>query len=335
MSGFSMTLTAVTAFGVTVLLGIILIPYLKKLKFGQTIREDGPTWHQAKQGTPTMGGLMFFFGITAAALAGFFWCAANEPGLISKTETIRLFAGLAMAIAFGGIGFIDDYIKVVKKRNLGLTAKQKILLQILVTAAFLTVMGIWGADSGESMTALKLPFIGSVELSYFYYPIMGLFIIFFVNAVNLTDGIDGLCTSVTFVVAVFFILATGFFAMPGMNVLALALGAGCVGFLVFNAYPARVFMGDTGSFFLGGVVLALGFGTKNEFLLLLTGFVYCFEALSVILQVISFKTTGKRIFKMSPIHHHFEMSGWKETKIVSVFSGVALITSVIAFIFFK
>lgn len=328
MSGFSMTITAVISFGVTVLLGLILIPYLKKLKFGQTIREEGPSWHKAKQGTPTMGGLMFIISITTAALAGFFWAISSESKAVSGEETIRFFAGLGMALGFGGIGFIDDYIKVVKKRNLGLTAKQKIVLQIVVTAAFLAVMYFFGGNS----TSVRIPFFGDLELGVFYFIIMGLFIIYFVNAVNLTDGIDGLCTSVTFVVAIFFVLTTGYFAMTTMNILAIALAAGCVGFLVYNAHPAKVFMGDTGSFFFGGMVLALGFGTKNEILLILAGFVYCFEALSVVLQVISFKTTGKRIFKMSPIHHHFEMTGWKENKIVLVFSGITLIGCVLAFL---
>lgn len=320
-----MILTAAVAFVVTALAGKLLIPFLHKLHFGQSIREDGPTWHKSKQGTPTMGGIMFILGSVAAALIGYAVFALTDKGLADPLEQMQFFGGIVMALLFGLIGFLDDYIKVVKKRNLGLTAWQKIIGQVLVTALYLTALYI----AGDRSTIINVPFLGQWDLGFFYYPILGILIIGIVNSVNLTDGIDGLCGSITFIVAVFFMVVSTIAGQYGMKILATALAAACIGFLVYNLHPAKVFMGDTGSLFLGGMVVALGFGMNMEFILFFAGFIYCCESLSVILQVISFKTTGKRIFRMSPIHHHFELGGMSENKIVVLFSGITLIMCVI------
>ena len=327
---FSIILTAVVAFGITVLCGILLIPVLRRLKFGQSILEEGPSWHKSKQGTPTMGGIMFIAGIAVAVIAGYFLLLADNYAFKGTLELMQLFGGLVMALLFGLVGFLDDYIKVVKKRNLGLTAWQKIVGQVLVTALYLAAL----YAAGDRSTIINVPFLGQWDLGLFYYPVLGILISGIVNSVNLTDGIDGLCSSVTFVAAIFFMIVSAFTGQAGMSILSTALAAGCVGFLVFNAHPAKVFMGDTGSLFLGGMVVALGFGMNMEFILFFAGFVYCCESLSVILQVISFKTTGKRIFKMSPIHHHFEMSGFSENKIVLLFSAVTFVMCVIGFFAF-
>ena len=327
---FSIILTAVVAFGITVLCGILLIPVLRRLKFGQSILEEGPSWHKSKQGTPTMGGIMFIAGIAVAVIAGYFLLLADNYAFKGTLELMQLFGGLVMALLFGLVGFLDDYIKVVKKRNLGLTAWQKIVGQVLVTALYLAAL----YAAGDRSTIINVPFLGQWDLGLFYYPVLGILIIGIVNSVNLTDGIDGLCSSVTFVAAIFFMIVSAYTGQAGMSILSTALAACCVGFLVFNAHPAKVFMGDTGSLFLGGMVVALGFGMNMEFILFFAGFVYCCESLSVILQVISFKTTGKRIFKMSPIHHHFEMSGFSENKIVLRFSAVTFVMCVIGFFAF-
>lgn len=329
MASIATVLTAVAGFVVTAILGIILIPILRRLKFGQTIKEDGPTWHAYKQGIPTMGGIMFVGGVIVAVVIGYLSAASFDNELLSiSKETTRLILGVALALAFGLIGFLDDYIKVVKKQNLGLRAKQKIALQILVTAAFLAALYLMG----DTSTVVNVPFLGQWEMGILYYPIMGILIIGIVNSANLTDGIDGLLGSVTFVIAIFFMIASAVMRIRGMNILSTALAASCVGFLIFNSYPAKVIMGDTGSFFLGGMVVALAFGIDMPFILFFVAFIYCVESLSVILQVISFKTTGKRIFKMSPIHHHFEMCGMSETKIVAMFSGVTVLMCVIAYL---
>lgn len=323
MNGLSTVVTAVVAFTVTVIAGFLLIPRLRRLRYGQTIREDGPKWHQNKQGTPTMGGILFISGSVLGVVAG--CLCLNIAGVSAPTEPVqmvRIYGGLVMALLFGLIGFLDDYIKVVKKRNLGLKARQKLLLQILVTALYLAAAWL----AGDRSTITTVPFLGEWDMGWLYYPVMGVLIVGIVNSVNLNDGIDGLCGSVTFVVGVFFMIATGLMGLMGLNVLATALAASCVGFLLFNVHPAKVFMGDTGSLFLGGMVVALGFGLRMEFLLFFCGFVYCCESLSDIIQVCYFKAThGKRIFKMAPIHHHFEMCGWSENKIVVTFSLVTVV----------
>lgn len=333
MNGLLPVFAAVAGFGVTALIGIIVIPYLRKLKFGQTIREIGPAWHKSKQGTPTMGGIMIAIGVffavaltfTIAALSG-----SNNLMLQSKdsmTMTLLL-AGLGLAIGMGLVGFIDDYIKVVKKQNLGLTARQKTFMQLLVAACYLLSLKLGGVNS------TWIPFVGDIDVSagagLLFWPLALVFIYGFTNAVNLTDGIDGLASAVTLVIAAFFMLASGILNFYTMNVLSSALAGACIGFLVWNAHPAKVFMGDTGSLFLGGMVIALSFGIGRPILLVLAGVVYLLEALSVVLQVFYYKLTKKRLFKMSPIHHHFEMSGWSEEKIVLSFSIVAFVGCALA-----
>lgn len=325
-------LAALIAFGVTALLGFVVIPFLKKLHFGQTILDIGPKWHKGKQGTPTMGGIMIAAGVllslalsvTAAMLSN----AALSDELRDRYRMTSLVAGVALALLMGGIGFIDDYIKVVKKRNLGLTARQKTFLQLLVSAGYLASLFLAG------MKTTYIPFVGDIEIDrgagLIFWPIALMFIYGFTNAVNLTDGLDGLASSVTLVVACAMMLAAGRLNNAGMNVLASALGGACVGFIFWNAKPARVFMGDTGSMFLGGMVVALSFGIGRPILLLLAGSLYFIEAISVMLQVGYYKLTKKRLFKMAPLHHHFEMCGWSEEKIVLLFSFIAAIGCILA-----
>ena len=326
---FAVIIAAVIGFGVTAVSGFFFIPFLKKLKYGQTILDIGPSWHKSKQGTPTMGGLMFILGIILAVICGFITMLISDktPDAIKNLSNIRLIAGIIMALAFGALGFIDDYIKVVKKRNLGLTAKQKMLAQILIAVCYLATLYL----GGDRNTLVRFPFLGNVDFGFLYYPFAAFVIVGFVNAVNLTDGIDGLASSVTFVAALGFMAMSLILRESAMNMLAAALAGGCLGFLLFNFHPAKVFMGDTGSMFLGGLVVALAFGLQRPLLLVLCGIIYLIETGSVMLQVTYFKLThGKRIFKMSPIHHHFEMSGWSEVKIVIVFSLVTLIGSIVA-----
>ena len=321
MDNMAFLLTTLVSFGVTALLGIVMIPYLHRLKFGQTILDIGPAWHKKKQGTPTMGGIMFIIGVTIAVVTGYATLAVTNPGLLADTRSnLRLFAGMAMALAFAAIGFLDDYIKVVRKRNMGLTARQKYLMQLVVGVFYLTMLYL----SGDISTEITVPFFGQLRLGLLYYVLAMIIITGFANAVNLTDGIDGLASSVTFVYALTFLIIAGILRFAQTGLMACALAGGCLGFLVWNFYPAKVFMGDTGSLFFGGLVVALAFDVGVPLLLVFAGVIYWCEAFSVILQVISFKTTGKRIFKMSPIHHHFEMSGWSEIKIVTVFSIVTL-----------
>ncbi len=323
---------AVISFGVTALLGKWMVPYLHKINFGQTIREVGPKWHQKKSGTPTMGGFMFIIGIfvASAVCLPIYFAASNQSALDTLMRT-KLIGGLLMALGFGAIGFFDDYIKVVKKRNLGLNVKQKLVLQFLVAGAYLYSLYLAGAG-----TTTMVPFVGGVNLGIWYWIIAFLGIVAMVNAVNFTDGIDGLNGSVTFFVALFFLLLAGILSVNGMDIVAAATAGGCLGFLIWNFNPAKVFMGDTGSLFLGGMVCALGFGINMPILLVPLGIVYICEILSVVLQVTYFKAThGKRLFKMSPIHHHFEMCGWSEVKIcvsfslVTVVFGAAVIASVL------
>ncbi len=316
---------AVIAFAITALLGKWMIPFLHKLKFGQTIREIGPSWHKNKQGTPTMGGLMFIIGIVAAVFASIPMLHALQ---ISETwlMQVKVYGGLGMAVGFGAIGFMDDYISIVKKRNLGLTEKQKLVLQFAVAAAYLGTVYLAGGD-----TTTLIPFFGRVDLGVFYYILAALGIVFLVNAVNFTDGIDGLNSIVSFFAFLFLALCAGVLSMTGLSVMGVASAAACIGFLIWNFHPAKVFMGDTGSLFLGGMVCALAFGMDLHVLLLPIGFVYLCEIVSVMLQVSYFKAThGKRLFKMSPIHHHFEMCGWSEVKICAVFGAVALLGGVLA-----
>ena len=325
MNSILFVTVTVAAFAITALLGRWLIPELHKLKFGQTIREVGPKWHKNKQGTPTMGGLMFILGIAVAMMACLpvFYTLGVEETFLMK---VKVFVGLGMAVAFGAIGFMDDYISILKKRNLGLTEKQKLVLQFAVAAAYFLSLGLAGEP-----TATTIPFVGQLDLGWFYYILAAIVLVGLVNAVNFTDGIDGLNSTVSFFVFLALSLCAGALSMTGLTALGLAAAAGCVGFLLWNWHPAKVFMGDTGSLFLGGMVGALAFGLDMPILLLPVGLVYWAEILSVVLQVTYFKSThGKRLFKMSPIHHHFEMCGWSEVKICLVFGLVALIGGAIA-----
>ena len=320
MFGITSGVAAILSFAITALLGFVFIPFLKRLHFGQTIKEIGPTWHKSKQGTPMMGGLMFVIGMTVAAVTVFLMFPQEErSALLNQGQmNARLIGGYVMALASGFMGFMDDYIKGVKKQNLGLRARDKIAMQVLITVGYLLTLYL----AGDHSTVVWFPFLGAVDFGLFYYPFSAFLIIGFVNAVNLTDGIDGLATSVTFIYALAFVFLSGLLGMKEFSVLSIVIAAGCLGFLVWNFHPAKVFMGDTGSMFLGGLVVALAFGVGMPLLLLLCGLVYLCEALSVMFQVPSFKLTGKRIFKMSPIHHHFELCHFSENQIVALFSFV-------------
>ena len=309
-------LAIVIAAVITGLLGYFMVPFLHKIKFGQTIREVGPSWHKNKQGTPTMGGIMFIIGSSVAAVIciAFLWL---NGGAETQLMFVKVVAGALMAVGFGIVGFLDDYISIKKHRNLGLTEIQKLILQFIIVGAYLLSVALAGGT-----TETVIPFLGSVDL--------GFFIVGMVNAVNFTDGIDGLNTSVTLVVALVFSVISMLLNRVGLSLYAAAIVGAMIGFLFWNANPAKVFMGDTGSLFLGGAVCALAFGVDMPILLILIGIIYIVEILSVVLQVTYFKIShGKRIFKMAPIHHHFEMCGWNENKICFVFSGVTLFAGII------
>lgn len=296
---------------VSLLLGPVVIPRLTQLKFGQAIREEGPQSHLVKQGTPTMGGFIFITSFLFV-LAVFF---------VNLTNVI--FVILSMVL-FGGIGFIDDYLKVVRKHNLGLRSKQKLGLQLL--AAFL--MTAFAVQFG---TDTILPFgIGIVDMGMWFFPIVIFIFLAVDNAVNLTDGLDGLATSVTAVIMVFFAIVSALQEQYGLMWSAFAMTGALLGYLRYNWYPAKVFMGDTGSLALGGMVTAYALALKIPFFIPIFGIVYVIENISVIIQVLYYKMTKKRFFKMAPIHHHFELTGWKEVKIVVVFTLVTVVASIIA-----
>lgn len=317
-------ITAVLCFGITALLGFVAIPALKRLKFGQTILDIGPAWHKSKNGTPTMGGVMFITGVVISFAAGIaiMWASgAISMDGVGSQNLAKAISAVIMALLFGFVGFVDDLIKVKKKQNEGLKPMQKIIMQVLIIAAFFTSHII----AGDSSTVIDFPFLGQLDFGIFYYIIMGLGILYLVNAVNLTDGVDGLCSSVTLVYCAAYVLICSLVGMAEMGLVAAAAGAGCLGFMAWNLHPAKVMMGDTGSMFLGGIVTAVGIGTGTEFIMVICCAVYIWEALSVLIQMTYFKITkGKRLFKMTPIHHSFEMRGWKEGKIVAVFSAIEL-----------
>ena len=313
---------AVGGFAVTAVTCWLLIPALHRLHFGQTIREEGPTWHNKKNGTPTMGGLGFIFGILVTL--GLVWVIfhSRAPQVLGPQQLAAGMRVLCLAFGSGVIGFLDDFIKVVKHRNLGLTAPQKIVLQVAVTVGFLVGLHALGLLS----TQVMLPVFGTVELGVFFYPIAFFGTIFMVNAVNLTDGLDGLCTSVTFVSMLGYLLAGSLLGFVHVSVIASAAAGACAGFLLWNFYPAKVFMGDTGSMFFGGLVTALAFVMDRPELVLFFGIVYIWDAITVVIQRLYFKAThGKRIFKMTPIHHAFEMRGWREVKIDGFFALLAAV----------
>lgn len=292
----------------------LLIPFLRKLKFGQTILEDGPTWHEKKQGTPTMGGMGFILS-TVVASAIFI-------------RDIRGGGILLCAVLFGVIGFIDDYIKVVKKRNKGFSAGQKFAAQTIVSLAYaIFLYRVFG------QTATRIPFTEiELNLGIGYIPFVMLVLLATTNSANLTDGLDGLASGVGSIVALFFAVATASFGDNSASVVSGALAGGLLGFLIYNAHPAKVFMGDTGSLFIGGAISAAAISCGLEIFIIMSAFVFLFEALSVIIQVGVYKKTKKRVFKMAPVHHHFEMCGWKETKVVAVFCLITLILCVISYL---
>lgn len=306
-------LAAIFAAGLVLCIGPLLIPELHKLKFGQSIREEGPKSHQAKSGTPTMGGIMIILAIVVATVAA----APLSPAVL-----------LALFITLGHfvLGFLDDYIKVVKKRNLGLKAKQKMLGQILIAIVTMIVgTRVLGID-----TTIWIPIADvNVDIGVGYYFLVLFVLVGTSNAVNLTDGLDGLAAGTVAIASGAYALVCYMTGHYDLAIFSVAMMMACLAFLRFNAHPAKVFMGDTGSLALGGAVAAVGILTHTEILLAVIGFVFVCEALSVIIQVISFKTTGKRVFRMSPIHHHFELGGWKETKVVFVFWMVGLVASIV------
>lgn len=320
---------AVVAFVISAVIGKFLVPALRRWKAGQSIKEDGPTWHMSKQGTPTMGGLMFILATIIVVLA------VNGPAILSGDWTSVIV--LVFALVFGAIGFLDDYAKIKKKENTGLTAGQKFLLQLAAAILFIVLLRKCGILSPN----LYVPFFGvELHLPWVVYLIFAVLVITgTVNAVNITDGLDGLSSSVTLPVCAFFAAAFGWAwvkwqqsGTAGMAVFAAALFGGLVGFLLYNHYPAKVFMGDTGSLFLGGAVCGMAFALDLPLILILVGIIYIIETLSDIIQVTYFKAThGKRIFRMAPLHHHLEMGGWNEKKVVFVFASISLVFCILAF----
>ena len=311
-------ITGGVSFVLTALIGFLILPVLRALKAGQSIREVGPTWHNNKAGTPMMGGLMFIFSLVICLLVA-----------IPTLQDYSVFYVLALSLCFGFVGFLDDFTKIKFKRNLGLTSIQKALLQMAVSAIFLYLL----YQQGTLESSIYIPFL---NVSFAVHPMVYIFFAMFVmvgcvNAVNLTDGVDGLSSSVTVPVMVFFTAAAVLRERWDLALMPAALVGGLIAYLFYNWHPAKVFMGDTGSLFLGGAVCGLAFALNMPLILILVGIVYIMETLSVILQVGYFKLThGKRLFKMSPIHHHFEMCGWKEVKIVLVFSAVSGLACLLA-----
>lgn len=338
-------IVSLLSFALAGLLGIWLVPFLHRIKFGQPIKvQDGPKWHEKKQGTPTMGGFMFIISTLVCLVAGYCiyrWkCGINITEKDNINSALTVLSCLIFSLLFALLGFIDDYIKVAKKDNHGLTPKQKMILQFLFGGAFLGALYAFG----DTSTVIDLSFI-SFDIGIFYYPLMVVVIIYLTNAVNLTDGVDGLCGTVTFVAMLVFTVACSILKFNELSIFTMAVAGGCLGFLLWNFNPAKCFMGDTGSMFLGASVTAVGLVLHKHLLLLLVSLVYILEALSVVIQVSYFKYTakkhfketgesgkGKRIFKMTPIHHHFELSGFSEYKIVITFSLFGLVAGILGII---
>ena len=307
-----LALIPVTAFIVCALIGPVLIPYLHKLKFGQSIRECGPASHMKKSGTPTMGGLMMLAALVLALCWGKF--------------TPHVLMALVLTLGHALIGFLDDYIKVVMKRNLGLTAKQKFLLQFILAGAY-----VYFAETHLQNTTLWVPLLNvTFDFGWAYYALAFILLVGTTNAVNLTDGLDGLVSFVSVPVTLAYAFIAYMQGMLDVSGFALGLTGACLGFLLFNRHPAQVFMGDTGSLALGGGVAALALLTHTELLLVIIGGIYVAEATSVIIQVAYFRLTGgKRFFRMAPLHHHFELGGWKEVKVVECFTIVSFLLSAV------
>lgn len=295
----------------------LLIPFLRRLKFGQSIREEGPKAHMKKTGTPTMGGLAIIFAIVVSTLVMVF--KFTEP-------TFKTYLLLLILVGFGLLGFLDDFIKVALKRNLGLTSLQKLIGQIVIAAIFYIVYMNQGLPTTVSIPLTDI----SIDLGWGYLLFVVFWLVGFSNAVNLTDGLDGLVSGTSAIAFGAFAILAWNIAEYEVAIFSVVVVGAVLGFLVFNAHPAKVFMGDTGSLALGGAIATVAILTKLEILLIIIGFVFVMETLSVIIQVISFKTTGKRVFKMSPLHHHYELSGWSEWKVVSTFWSVGLLCAILA-----
>ncbi len=319
--------TIIIAFVITLILGPLIIPYLKRLKVGQMIREEGPQSHKSKSGTPTIGGLIIILAIVITSLTS---------GLVNKDMLVAL----SVTVAFGIIGFLDDFIKVVLKRNLGLRAYQKIIFQIIVAI----MLAIYQSETTYMGTKIIVPFIqGSwtiggitipqyLDLGILYIPFIVFVVVATVNGVNLTDGLDGLASGVTLIIAAFFSLVAAYYGYTSLAIFCGAVTGACLGFLRFNSHPAQVFMGDTGSLALGGAIATVAILMNIALIIPIVGGIYFAEALSVSIQVIYYKLTKKRIFKMAPLHHHYELSGWAETKVVIVFWSVTAILCLIGII---
>lgn len=305
----------ILSFIFSLVLGPILIPMLARLKFGQTVRDDGPKSHYKKTGTPTMGGVIFLIPIVVLAV----FYAKDDP---------RILPLVFVTLGFGLIGFIDDFIKVVKKRKDGLYWNQKMFGLLVIAVSFAVYV-----SRTQTGTDLIIPFLGmenTISLGWMFVPFTIIVLIAATNSVNITDGLDGLAAGVTLIVTVFFtIVAMTRGEWDYIKIFSSIVSGGCLGFLAFNTHPAKVFMGDTGSLALGGAVGSIAIMMKIPLLLMIVGGIYVIEALSVMIQVFSFKMTGKRVFKMAPIHHHFELSGWKEVKVVSVFWSITVLLCVI------
>lgn len=308
-----LVVTIIISFFITLILGPIVIPVLQRLKVGQSIRDAGPKSHISKSGTPTMGGLIMLGALGITTLTS---------GVINRDLYVVLFS----TIAFGAIGFVDDFIKVVLKRNLGLKAYQKLMGQIVIAVA----IAVYQSSASVTGTKILIPFLNTYwDLGFLYVPYIATVVVATVNSVNLTDGLDGLASGVTLIVASFFSLVALNWGYTSLAVFSGALTGTCLGFLRFNAHPARVFMGDTGSLALGGAIAAIAILMNLTLFIPIVGGIYFAETLSVILQVASFKLTGKRIFRMSPLHHHYELKGWKETKVVTVFWSATLLLCIV------
>lgn len=303
------------SFIITLILGPILIPLLKRLKVGQSIREEGPKSHYKKSGTPTMGGIIMLLALLITILT-------SGPSFMNNDMIILI----AATLGFGLIGFIDDFIKVVLKRSLGLKAYQKLIGQIILAS----ILAVYQSKISILGTELIVPFLNmNIDLGIFYVPFIAFVTVATVNSANLTDGLDGLASGVTLIILSFFSLVALNMGMPSIAMFSAALSGACLGFLRYNSYPAKVFMGDTGSMALGGAVAAIAVLLNLSLIIPIVCGIYFAEAISVIIQVTSFKLVGKRVFLMSPLHHHFEYKGWKETKIVVVFWSVTLILCLI------
>lgn len=311
-------LAAILSFIIVAIAGIFVIPLLERLKFGQTVRADGPKRHFRKTGTPTMGGTLFISAIVISSI-------------IFSGKSLNLIISIFSMVGFGLIGFFDDYIKISRKRSLGLRANQKLFGQLLL--AFL--LTLFAKNVFPKSNEVLLPFfLQSIDLGIWFIPFNIFVIIGTVNSANIADGLDGLASGIFVIISFFYTLILLFLGMKDVAIFAAAITGGCLGFLIYNHYPAKVFMGDTGSLGLGGALAAIVILTRTQFYLIFFGMIFIVESLSVILQVLYFQVTGKRIFKMSPLHHHFELLGWSEKKVVATFWCFTFFTCLMGFIIF-